>query len=130
MIILNTCIDCGRVPSVGSNEYCTHYVVCVCGKEVFSETKVWSAEVAADMWNRANPVEQGFEFNRGYINFLAGELARYKLHVIIIGGVLTVRETCPNDLDTADEIDKLLRECRLHKQDLAEFYRKRLDPVR
>lgn len=95
----------------------------------FSDFKYWSQEVAADMWNRANPVEPALNVKGVYLNFLAGELARYRLRVMVTDKGLTINETCPTDEETGDEIERLLRQCRLHTQDLTEFYRKRLEPA-
>ena len=132
MIILNNCIDCGIVPELIPVAQGKHFhPKCKCGKELFSDFKTWSREVAADMWNRANQVESGVVVRSGvYINFLAGELARYKLRVIVTENGLTIHETCPADKFKADNIDELLRVCGLHSEDLTEFYRKRLEPAR
>jgi DNA modification methylase len=52
MIILNNCIDCGRVPELIPVEQGKHFhPKCKCGKEIYSDFKTWSQEVAADMWN-------------------------------------------------------------------------------
>jgi hypothetical protein len=131
MIILNNCTDCGRVPNLIGRFQSSHFhAECKCGKRVESASGLqWSREVAADMWNRANPEEDGFEFNPEYINFLAGELARYRLRVIVVGKGLTIHETLDADQETCGEIQDLLKQCNLHTQDLAEFYRKRLVPA-
>lgn len=80
------------------------------------------------MWNRANPVEDGFEFMPEYINFLAGELASYRLHVTASENGLTIKETMASDAQTAKHIKALIEECQHHKQDLTDFYKNRLQP--
>lgn len=127
-IILNNCIDCGKVPEIQVIDW-HFYPQCKCGKTVKSNGKLWSQEVAADMWNRANPVESALDVKGVYLNWLAGELARYRLRVIVTEKGLTIHETCPTDEETGDEIERLLRQCKLHTQDLTEFYRKRLEPA-
>jgi len=130
MIILNNCIDCGRVPSRSFNgSFNNACYTCKCGRAVASNGDLWSLEVAADMWNRANPEESSLDVKGVYLNWLAGELARYRLRVIVTEKGLTIHETCPANEETGDEIERLLRQCRLHTQDLTEFYRKRLEPV-
>lgn len=128
-LILNNCIDCGRVPEMKILYGGNHGAECKCGKYVFSDFKNWSREVAADMWNRANPVESALDVKGVYLNFLAGELARYRLRVIVIENGLTIHETCPTDEETGDEIERLMSQCRLHTKELTAFYRKRLEPV-
>jgi len=80
---LNNCRNCGRVPLWSySGSFNNSCLCCSCGRTVASNGKIWSQEVAADMWNQANPEESGFEFNREYINFLAGELISCNLQLI------------------------------------------------
>ncbi len=130
MIILNNCIDCGRVPELIPVAQGKHFhPKCKCGKELFSDFKTWSQEVAADMWNRANPVESALDVKGVYLNWLASELARYRLRVIVTEKGLTIHETCPSDEETGDEIERLLKQCRRHTQDLTKFYKKRLEPA-
>ena len=136
MIILNNCIDCGRVPklqvlgSVSRNgDGSNHCYSCKCGKSVRPiDYRIWSQEVAADMWNQANPEESGFEFNREYINFLAGELASNKIKVSVREGYLLMQK--PEPAFDEERCDALITECSLHSEDLTEFYRKRLEPAR
>lgn len=131
MIELNNCTTCGRKPEIGFSELSTKNMmaICRCGKQISSAgLKIWSAEVAADMWNRANPQEDGFEFRRDYINYLAAELASYRLNVTASENGLTIKETRPSDAQTAKHINALIEECEYHKQDLTEFYKKRLKP--
>ncbi len=130
MIILNNCIDCGRVPDIKLMRRSKSWAECKCGKKVFSNAPdEWqvSKEVLADMWNRANPVEQGFEFNREYINFLAGELASNKIKVSVRDGYLLMQK--PEPAFDEERCDALITECSLHSEDLTEFYRKRLEPA-
>jgi hypothetical protein len=127
MIILNNCTDCGRVPRLVGRLKDRHFhAECKCGKRIVSNYSVWSREVAADVWNRANPEEDGFEFNLEYINFLAGELARNGIRAFASAEGLKLYGV--NAL-LSDDVSGLLRECSLHTQDLTEFYRKRLEPV-
>ena len=127
---LNNCTTCGRKPGLrinGEIGKSNSYYQCKCGKSVQSMGAFdWRPEVAADMWNRANPVEDGFEFMPDYINFLAGELASYRLHVTASENGLTIKETRPSDSQTAKHISALIEECQHHKQDLTEFYINRL----
>jgi hypothetical protein len=129
-LILNNCIDCGRVPLWSySGSFNNSCLCCSCGRTVYSNGKIWSQEVAADMWNRANQAESALDVKGVYLNWLAGELARYRLRVMVTENGLKINETCPTDEETGDEIERLLRQCRLHTQDLTEFYRKRLEPA-
>lgn len=132
MIILNECTDCGRFPEIYEFECfgTNFYTVCMCGKSVKSNNdRIWIREVAADMWNLENPVEQELDAKGVYLNFLAGELNRFRLRVMVTDNGLTIHETCQNDKETGDEIERLLKQCRLHTQDLAAFYKKRLEPA-
>jgi hypothetical protein len=126
-MILNNCTTCGRKPEIQVIDW-FHHAQCKCGKHVSaSGGNIWSAEVAADMWNRANPVEDGFEFRRDYINYLAAELVKYRLFVTVNGkGALMIKETRPSDKETAENIRGLIAECQYHKQDLIDFYKNRL----
>lgn len=129
-LMLNNCIECGRSPLWSySGSFNNSCLCCSCGRTVASNGKIWSREVAADMWNRANPVDTCADIRSVYINFLAGELARYRLRVMVTEKGLTIHETCPTDEETGDEIERLLRQCRLHTQDLTKFYKLRLDPA-
>lgn len=125
-MILNNCTTCGRKPEIRSPSKYDNYLECKCGKTVISNNQLWTSEVAADMWNRVNPVEDGFEFMPDYINFLAGELASYRLHVTASENGLTIKETRPSDSQTAKHISALIEECQHHKQDLTDFYKNRL----
>ncbi len=129
MTELNNCNTCGLKPEIKPFRR-FHYAECKCSKivgpDVFTERNPWTAEVAADMWNRANPVEDGFEFMPEYINFLAGELASYRLHVTASENGLTIKETMASDAQTAKHIKALIEECQHHKQDLTDFYKNRL----
>lgn len=131
-MILNNCTTCGRKPEFGGFFHVfagNYHVVCKCGKTVMANKgNIWQKEVAADMWNRANPQEDGFEFRRDYINYLAAELASYRLNVIATDNGLTIKENRPSDAQTAKHINALIEECEYHKQDLTEFYKKRLEP--
>lgn len=126
MIELNNCNTCGLKPEIRSPSKHDNYCECKCGKIVISNSQLWTSEVAADMWNRANTVEDGFEFRRDYINFLAGELASYRLQVTASENGLTIKETMASDAQTAKHIKALIEECQHHKQDLTDFYKNRL----
>ncbi len=75
MIELNNCTTCGRKPEIQVIGLC-NYAQCKCGKNVSANSGIWSEEVAADMWNRANPQEECVRINIG--NHLPGDVAIHR----------------------------------------------------
>lgn len=118
-MILNNCTTCGRKPEIQVIGLC-NYAQCKCGKNVSANRGIWSAEVAADMWNRANPQEE--EVRRDYLNYLAAEICKAGLSVCFDehGDMLftgKVKTPLPN----------LAMECIKYRNELTEFYKKRLE---
>lgn len=119
-MILNNCTTCWRKPEIQVIGLC-NYAQCKCGKNVSANRGIWSAEVAADMWNRANPQEE--EVRRDYLNYLAAEICKAGLSVCFdeYGDMLftgKVKTPLPN----------LAMECIKYRNELTEFYKKRLEP--
>lgn len=119
-MILNNCTTCGRKPEIQVIGLC-NYAQCKCGKNVSANSGIWSEEVAADMWNRANPQEE--EVRRDYLNYLAAEICKAGLSVcfdehgdIVFTG--KVKTPAPH----------LAMECIKYRNELTEFYKKRLEP--
>jgi len=79
-MILNNCTTCGRKPDIYkmvSGDRLDHYFGCKCGRTVNSDCKrEWTPEVAADMWNLANPQEECVRINIG--NHLPGDVAIHR----------------------------------------------------
>lgn len=120
-MILNNCTTCGRKPErkTIADE---NYFECKCGRTVRSLqfSLFWTPEVAADMWNRANPQEE--EVRRDYLNYLAAEICKAGLSVCFDehGDMLftgKVKTPLPN----------LAMECIKYRNELTEFYKKRLE---
>ncbi len=124
MIILNNCIDCGRVPLRSHSGHINNSCYsCECGRTVASNGDMWSLEVAADMWNRANPKLSE------HINDLADRAAKAGIKPVIrksefgewldfTGGNEMVSEHCLLAMELYD-----------NKPQLLAFYRKRLEPA-
>lgn len=115
---LNNCTTCGRKPRIGISGWSSD-VWCRCGKMVKSNGGIWSEEVAADMWNRANPQE---EVRRDYLNYLAAEICKAGLSVCFDehGDMLfTGKVKTP--------VPYLAMECIKYRNELTEFYKKRLE---
>ena len=120
MIILNNCIDCGRVPFRSFNgSFNNACYSCKCGRAVASNGDMWSREVAADMWNRANPVDS--------INLIAHTISKKGLKPFFHkSGLLQFH----GELNGSCREDRnLLSEIRAKEKELTEFYRKRLEPA-
>lgn len=77
-MILNNCNQCGRKPDrkTIADE---NYFECKCGRTVRSLqfSLFWTPEVAADMWNRANPQEEK-TMHSDYINYLAEQASEWR----------------------------------------------------
>jgi hypothetical protein len=124
MIKLNNCIDCGREPWIKFYTSIGYNMLCRCGKNVSANAgNHWSQEVAADMWNRANP-KLG-----EHINDLADRAAKAGIKPVIrqsefgewldfTGGNYMNAERC-----------LLATELYDNKPQLLAFYRKRLEPA-
>jgi len=124
MIILNNCIDCGRVPGIQVIYGGNHAAICKCGKAVVSDFKIWSREVAADMWNRANPV-----FNIDFIdvNVLAHIICRQGLKPFIDNrGELQFRGEVRDGFVASKNIMQMVH---AQNDDLTAFYKSRLEPA-
>jgi len=122
MIELNNCTTCGRKPRIGINGWSSD-VWCRCGKIVKSNGGIWSEEVAADMWNRANPQEEK-TMHSDYINYLADRLAKNGIRVIVQNygfSFDTKRGVAEKNID-------LMNEALNHGDELTEFYKNRLKP--
>lgn len=126
-MILNNCNTCGRKPEIRGHfdifNRRNHQAICKCGKAIITlRGNTWTAEVAADMWNRANPQEE--EVRRDYLNYLAACIAREGFRVELENGVVYL---CPSWKIT-DENYKLVREVLNRNHEMHEFYKKRLKP--
>ena len=119
-MILNNCTTCGRKPKIGYAQITGFNAWCSCGKTVFSDFGIWpDKEVAADMWNRANPERE--REKPDFINFLAAEICKAGLSVYFDeNGEVTfsgkVKAPVPN----------LALECIRYRNELTDFYKNRL----
>jgi len=80
-MILNNCTTCGRKPEIQVIGLC-NYAQCKCGKNVSANKGIWTAEVAADMWNRDNPQVESLRINTG--NHMPGDVASHRSPVMPI----------------------------------------------
>lgn len=127
-MILNNCTTCGRKPKILTygalmNDY---FAQCSCGKKVYSAERntEWSSEVAADMWNRANPQEEK-TMHSDYINYLADQASKHGLKAKIDDwGNLDFGKPKISNPDMAMLALELIK----FRIELTEFYKKRLEP--
>lgn len=127
-LILNNCIDCGRSPELIPVAQGKHFhPKCKCGKELFSDFKTWSREVAADMWNRANPVRPAIINESDLINYLASMAAKRGLKPVLkeFGCVEFIGNMSIKDGEDASIALDLIR----YRTELYEFYKSRLEPA-
>lgn len=124
-MILNNCTTCGRKPRIGISGWSSD-VWCRCGKIVKSNGGIWSEDVAADMWNRANP-EQRRSIETEHINRLADTIAKMGIVVDPTGNDLEFKMPEQKGVSRAYWLEVQL-DIRTYKQDLTEFYKKRLEP--
>ena len=117
-MVLNNCTTCGRKPEIQVIDW-FHYAQCKCGKHVSaSGGNIWSAEVAADMWNRANPVPVRAMSHINYLADLAAKsgpkpVLKKSGYVDFIGGSFKTNSLLAHDLMN-------------YRQELTDFYKNRL----
>ena len=92
-MILNNCTTCGRKQKIGRTSFGGCNAWCACGKMVHSNGDQWIETVAADMWNRANPQKDYFEFRPDHINKIAHDLAISGFRTDVSQGILNLTLT-------------------------------------
>lgn len=130
-MILNNCTTCGRKPDIHKHSFnrfsheWNHYAICGCLKHVSAiGGNIWTAEVAADMWNRANP-ETEMSDEKDYINYLAACVARAGFSVTLEGGEVYLS---PGWKVCMEEFRELTWEVFRRKEEMFKFYKNRLQP--
>lgn len=129
MIELNNCNTCGRKPEIRGyiNIFSqrNNQAICKCGKAIIPyRGNSWSEEVAADMWNRANPQEEK-TMHSDYINYLADQASKAGLKAKIDDwGNLDFGKPKISNPDMAMLALELIK----FRLELTEFYKKRLEP--
>lgn len=123
-MILNNCTTCGRKPEIQVIGLC-NYAQCKCGKNVSANKGIWTAEVAADMWNRANPVEE--EVKSDIINRIAHDLAVCAVKVDISTGKLKFTQSDNCGFSEGLVLSRIVN-AQQYERELTEFYKKRLEP--
>lgn len=123
-MILNNCTTCGRKPEIRKivlSDRVDYYFSCKCGRTVNSDCKrEWTPEVAADMWNRANPVDQEYEDH--YINYLAASVAKLGIKPTFDdSGMLEFKGKLIINKNPALAVSL----CK-YRQELTDFYKNRL----
>lgn len=129
MIELNNCTTCGRKPSilrclpVMSKNY---HAYCKCGKAVEPILgNIWTPEVAADMWNLANPKEE--EVKSDIVNRIAHDLAVCAIKVDISTGKIKFKQSDNCGFSELLVLSRIVNAQR-YEDELTEFYKKRLEP--
>lgn len=126
-MILNNCTTCGRKPEIRSPSRYDNYCECKCGKTVISNNQLWTAEVAADMWNRANPVDEERVFYQ--MNILADKVCKAGLSPAFDkNGNIFFYKTSNKSILTNEKNKWLNIKLKKYKQELTDFYKNRLQP--
>lgn len=122
-MILNRCTTCGREPLIKQmGRYLEYYSECKCGKCIIPNgMQIWSKEVAADMWNRANPAP---EFS---VNYLLDQVAKYGLRATVDDEGLRISGNFKGDDAARDRVEALLMQCDAQADEIETFLINRLE---
>lgn len=127
-MILNNCTTCGMIPTMKTTRILrgeiTNFFWCRCGKCVYSDSAIWPKETAADMWNRANPVEEE-TMHDNQVNRIADELAICGIKADVSTGKLILSPS--NNGFSVKLVMSRIRKARMHETELTEFYLRRLE---
>lgn len=132
-MILNNCTTCGFKPLIlrrepVPNDENFHCFCACCGKCVYSDSAIWPKETAADMWNRANPVEEE-TMHDNEVNRIAHDLAKMGSVIYLVGGELCIGYPIALTDNARSDRFYIQMDVSRYETELTEFYRKRLEPA-